>query len=102
MLLQTYRWQATFGWSAFVRTLVWVPLTVVIIGASYFGTNKVFPVINPVQVEFFEQSDVDFVVVEIENPEGTTKETTDIGARRVEDILYGLDYIESYSNGGFR
>jgi len=97
MLLQTYRWQATFGWSAFVRTLVWVPLTVIIIGASYFGTNKVFPVINPVQVEFFEQSDVDFVVVEIENPEGTTKETTDIGARRVEDILYGLDYIESFT-----
>ena len=97
MLLQTYRWQAKFGWSAFVRTLVWVPLTVVIVAASYFGTSQVFPVINPVQVEFFEQSDVDFVVVEIENPEGTTKETTDIAVRRVEDVLYGLDYIESFT-----
>jgi HAE1 family hydrophobic/amphiphilic exporter-1 len=97
MLLQTYRWQARFQWSAFVRTLVWVPLAIVIVAASYIGTCKVFPVINPVQVEFFEQSDVDFVVVEIENPEGTTKETTDIAVRRVEDVLYGLDYIESFT-----
>ena len=97
MLLKTYRWQKKYNWRNWVRTLVWVPLTVLIVGLSFFGTSQVFPTINPVAVEFFEQSDVDFVIVEIENPEGTTKETTDITARRVEEILYNVDYIESFS-----
>jgi len=97
MLLKTYRWQERFGWRNWVRTLVWVPLTVVIVGLSAFGTSQIFPTINPVKVEFFEQSDVDFIVIEIENPEGTTKETTDISTRRVEEVLYGKDYIESFT-----
>lgn len=97
MLLKTYRWQKRFAWRNWVRTLVWLPLAVLIIGLSVVGTSQVFPTINPVKIEFFEQSDVEFIIVEIENPEGTTKETTDIATRRVEEVLYGVDYIESFS-----
>lgn len=97
MLLKSYRWQQRFGWRNWVRGLIWIPLSLIIIGGSVMLTSTVFPTINPVQVTFFEQSDVDFVVIEIENPEGTTKETTDISARRVEEVLYNQDYIESFT-----
>ncbi|MCA9362282.1 efflux RND transporter permease subunit, partial [Candidatus Kaiserbacteria bacterium] len=48
-------------------------------------------------VTFFEQSDVDWVIIELENPEGTTKEVTDIGIRRVEELLYDEPDIDSFS-----
>lgn len=50
-----------------------------------------------VRVVFFEQSDVEWVIVEIELPEGSVKETTDIATRRVEDLLYGNETIEAFS-----
>jgi multidrug efflux pump subunit AcrB len=55
------------------------------------------PVFGIVKVVFFEQSDVDYVIVEIENPEGTTKEVTDIAVRRVEEILYTEPDIASFT-----
>lgn len=70
---------------------------VVIIGTSFFVVGLILPTINPVQVIFFEQSDVDFVIVELENPEGTVKEVTDIGIRRVEEILYDEPEIDSFT-----
>lgn len=54
------------------------------------------PIVGLVNVVFFQQSDVDYLVVEIENPEGTTKEITDVGVRRVEEILYHQPYIDSF------
>ncbi|MDA8597055.1 efflux RND transporter permease subunit, partial [Candidatus Pacebacteria bacterium] len=36
------------------------------------------PVLGVVQVVFFESSDIEYVTIDIENPEGTTKEVTDI------------------------
>jgi multidrug efflux pump subunit AcrB len=50
-----------------------------------------------VKVIFFEQSDVDSVYVDIEMPESTIRETTDVAVRRVEDILYKNDTIEAFS-----
>ncbi len=51
-----------------------------------------------VKVVFFEQSDADAVYVDIELPESTIKETTDIAMRRVEDVLYKhTDMIEAFS-----
>lgn len=97
VLLKTFRWQKNRGWKNWVRTVVWLPLLGVILFASFSISNAIFPVISPVNVTFFEQSDVDFIIVEIENPEGTIKETTDIATRRVEEVLYGKDYIESFS-----
>ncbi len=55
------------------------------------------PVAGVVKVVFFEQSDVDYIIIEIENKEGTTKEVTDIGVRRVEELLYDEPAIESYT-----
>lgn len=55
------------------------------------------PVVGLVKVVFFEQGDVDYIFVEVEYPEGTTKEVTDIAVRRVEDVLYTESDIESYS-----
>lgn len=97
VLLKTYRWQKARGWKNWVRTIVWLPLLGLILFTSVTVSNFIFPVINPVQVTFFEQSDVDFVIIEIENPEGTTKETTDIAARRVEELLYDEEYVESFT-----
>ena len=55
------------------------------------------PVTGLVKVVFFEQSDVDYIIIEIENKEGTTKELTDIDVRRVEELLYDESAIESYT-----
>ena len=55
------------------------------------------PVTGLVKVVFFEQSDVDYIIIELENKEGTTKEITDIGVRRVEELLYDEQAIESYT-----
>lgn len=55
------------------------------------------PVFGIVKVVFFEQSDIDYVIVEIEQPEGTVKEVTDIGVRRVEEVLYQEPEIASFS-----
>lgn len=54
------------------------------------------PAFGFVKVVFFEQGDVDFIIVEVEAPEGTTKEVTDIAVRRVEEVLYTVDEIESF------
>ena len=55
------------------------------------------PVTGLVKVVFFEQSDVDYIIVEIENKEGSTKEVTDIAVRRVEELLFDEEAIESYT-----
>ncbi len=51
-----------------------------------------------VKVVFFEQSNVDFIFVEVELPEGSIKESTDLSVRHVEERLntYG-DMIEAFS-----
>lgn len=54
------------------------------------------PVTGVVKVVFFEQSDVDYIIVEVELPEGSTKESTDIAVRRVEDIVYTQENISSF------
>lgn len=54
------------------------------------------PVTGVVKVVFFEQSDVDYLIVEVELPEGSIKETTDIAVRRVEEVLYKNSDVESF------
>jgi multidrug efflux pump subunit AcrB len=46
-----------------------------------------------VKVVFFEQSDVDDIYVEVELAEGSTKESSDIAIRRVEEALYNYDDV---------
>jgi len=64
---------------------------------SFTIAGFVLPSYNPVEVIFFEQSDVDFVIIELEYPEGTVKEVTDIGIRRVEEFLYDELEIDSFT-----
>jgi multidrug efflux pump subunit AcrB len=54
------------------------------------------PVFGVVKVVFFEQSDVDYLIVEVELPEGSTLNATDISVRRVEELLYSEENIDSF------
>ena len=54
------------------------------------------PVTGVVKVVFFEQSDVDYIIVEVELPEGSIIESSDIAVRRVEEILYSQDNIQTF------
>lgn len=47
-------------------------------------------------VEFFPEDDIDFVFVEIEEPQGTVIEITDLEMRAVEEFLYTHPDIDSF------
>ena len=49
-----------------------------------------------VKVVFFEDSDADFVTIEIELPEGTQLGETDLAIRRIEDRLYDNHDIKAF------
>jgi multidrug efflux pump len=49
-----------------------------------------------IKVELFPQEDIDFLVVGIENQEGTTLKETDLNIRQVEEILYNNKNIKSF------
>ncbi len=53
------------------------------------------PVFGIVKVEFFPQDDIDYLYVDVEMPNGSTLEATDLAVRAVEEKLYGLPNIES-------
>ena len=55
------------------------------------------PITGLVKSVFFPQEDIDFIYVEIEKPQGTALEETDIVTRRVEEALYGHESIESFA-----
>lgn len=90
-----------FRGTAFFRrlgfSLAKIALFLIVVVGSVFAAGAVLPSYNPVKVIFFEQSDVDFVIIELEYPEGTTKEVTDIGIRRVEELLYDEPEIDSFT-----
>ena len=84
-------------WSKTLKFVCKPISVIVIVVAAYIGTSYVLPKWDPVKVVFFEQSDVDYLIIELEEPEGTTKEVTDIDVRRVEDYLYDEPEIASYT-----
>jgi multidrug efflux pump subunit AcrB len=55
------------------------------------------PITGVVKVIFFEQSDIDFIYAEVELPQGSIKEDTDIAVRRLEEVLYQEPEIESFT-----
>lgn len=55
--------------------------------AAFLGALAL-PMLGLVQVEFFPVEDSDYLFVEMELPEGTVLERSDITIRRVEEILY--------------
>ncbi len=70
---------------------IWVWSTI----AMFFITLS-FPIIGLVQVEFFATTDQDYLVVEVELPEGTLLSQTDLEARKIEELLYNYEVIESF------
>lgn len=54
------------------------------------------PFIGLVKVEFFSQEDADFLFVEVEKPQGTLLEITDLSIREVEEVLYEQPDIDSF------
>lgn len=83
------------GISDLVRKVLWYPGIAASVGLALLVTS-IFPSFRLVDVIFFEQGDVDYLIVEIETPQGTIKETTDIYTRRVEEVLYSQDDIASF------
>ncbi|MCH8889014.1 efflux RND transporter permease subunit [Patescibacteria group bacterium] len=60
-------------------------------------TAVALPISGLVKTEFFGAGDEDFLIAEIELPEGTVLGTTDIEARKLEEILYTQKEIEAFT-----
>src|SRR3569623_2022205 len=60
-----------------------------------FIVSIALPIAGIVKVEFFPQDDSDYLYVDIEMPNGTTLEATDLAVRAVEEKLYDLPNIAS-------
>jgi multidrug efflux pump len=93
----SFRLQAKKGFGELLRFVIWTPVMLAVVGVSFAVAQLVLPSFNPVKVIFFEQGDVDYIILEIENPEGTTKEVTDIDVRRIEEVLYDETEIDSFT-----
>lgn len=57
----------------------------------------VMPFFGLIKVAFFPQGDVDFLYVNIEEPQGTPLLRTDLAVRSVEDVLVTVPEIESFT-----
>jgi len=79
-LLENARTQKIFIWSL----------------VGLFVVSLLLPISGLVQSVFFPQADQDFVFINIEKPQGTTLEQTDLTAREVEEILYADKDISSF------
>lgn len=56
-----------------------------------------FPFFGIIRVSFFPQSDVDYLYLNLKEPQGTPLEHTDLAIRPVEDILLAIPEIESFT-----
>ncbi|MCA9365567.1 efflux RND transporter permease subunit [Candidatus Kaiserbacteria bacterium] len=101
----TYRWRYRYvrklnyrNWLNGLASLgLWFATTGFSVLIGFFVATTFLPEYNLVKVVFFDSGDVEYIIVEVENPEGTIKEVTDIDVRRVEEVLYQTNYIESFS-----
>jgi multidrug efflux pump subunit AcrB len=96
LTLKLRKIQTKRDWGALKYRITWLLSFVFSIALAVVLMITVLPSWQPVKVVFFEQSDIEYLIVEIEEPEGTTKEVTDIVARRVEEIIYTEPDIESF------
>ncbi len=62
-----------------------------------FVVALALPVVGLVKVEFFPSGNVDYLYVEIEEKPGTPLQETDLATRGVEETLYGIPEIESFT-----
>jgi multidrug efflux pump subunit AcrB len=64
---------------------------------SAFVVAMLLPVTGLLKTTFFPQEDIDFIFAEIETPQGTTLERTDLSVRTLEETLYGNPDIEAFT-----
>jgi multidrug efflux pump subunit AcrB len=62
-----------------------------------FVLALLLPIVGLVQTTFFQQSDVNWIYLEIEEVPGTPIEKTDLTTRAVEETLAGIPEISSYA-----
>lgn len=62
-----------------------------------FVLSIALPVVGLTKVEFFPAGDVDYLYIELEAPPGTPLTQTDFATRAVEESLYGIPDIESFT-----
>jgi multidrug efflux pump subunit AcrB len=63
-----------------------------------FFTALLLPVVGVVKVVFFEQTDINYVFIDVSLLEGSVLEDTDIVARQIEEVLYQYpEYVEGFS-----
>ena len=78
-----------------VRWLFFIPgLVGSVVAASLL--ISVLPAFATMQVEFFPVGDEDFLIVEVELPQGSTLESTELESRKIEEILYNEPDITSF------
>lgn len=63
---------------------------------TLLALSLALPFTGLVQATFFPQSDEDFLYINIQKPQGTTLEQTDLAAREVEELLYADTDIASF------
>lgn len=101
LIFVTYRWRYRFVGTRksrwYVNFSLWFVTTAFSLAVALGLAFTILPNTSLVKVVFFEQSDIDFVIVNIEKPEGTAKEITDIATRRVEEVLYQHPDIASFT-----
>ncbi|MCU0678158.1 MAG: efflux RND transporter permease subunit [Candidatus Pacebacteria bacterium] len=91
-----YRLYVRKSWRTWIKAIL-RPLALIAVIAVVGGiTALTVPAMSAIKVVFFEQGDVDYVIVEVERLEGTEKEVTDITVRRVEEVLYQTENIDSF------
>lgn len=78
-----------------VRWLFFIPVTVIALVGGGFLVNFV-PTFLQMKVEFFPAGDEDYLIVEMELPEGTVLQASEFEARKIEEILYEKADIESF------
>lgn len=64
--------------------------------AFAFVVAMALPITGIVKVIFFEQEDIDWLYAQVELPQGTAREVTDLATRRVEEVLYNEPAITSF------
>ncbi|MFM2339416.1 MAG: hypothetical protein RLZZ360_52 [Candidatus Parcubacteria bacterium] len=80
--LQNFRAQRWFLWSLF----------------GGFLLALLLPISGLLSVIFFPPEDVDFIYIDIEAKEGTPLAVTNVAVRQVEELLYEVPEIESFSS----
>lgn len=64
--------------------------------AGLFVVALALPVTGVLKSILFPGADSDFVYLEVERPQGTALVQTDIAVREVEEVLYGMEGVESF------